>query len=277
MSSPFIIYFGVAEVTLRGVTLQMTKTWPASFMLALWLIGPASTARAVSPLVTDDADTVPPGQIQINSDFTLARTGSTTLYSVPVNPVAGLLPSLELGAIFGYQWRKGPGPVSIDGDTDSVTDLTIAPKFRFGEPLEGRLKFSGRIDAKLPTASDRHGLGTGNFDAGFVGIATYNVGNTAFDFNAGYYSIDVGGEDFDDDRWFIGQAVRHPLNKNWTILAEAYALVPNTGTGGHATFFFSGGPQWAVTKIVTASALIGTATGHKGPDLTGTFEIACQF
>lgn len=115
----------------------MANTWPASFVVSLWLIGPAVTVRAVSPLVTDDADTVPPAQLQINSDFTFTRTGSTTLYSVPINPVAGLFPSLELGAVFGYQWRQGPGPASTTGDADSVTDLTIAPKFRLGEALGG--------------------------------------------------------------------------------------------------------------------------------------------
>ena len=128
-----------------------------------------SVLLAVSPLVTDDADTVSPGQLQINSDFTFTQTDSTTLYSVPINPVAGLLPSLELGAVFGYQWRQGPGSASTTGDANSVTDLTISPKFRLGEVLEGKLKFSARIDLTLPTASDRHGLGTGNVDAGPLG------------------------------------------------------------------------------------------------------------
>src|SRR6187431_3315722 len=114
----------------------MTGRLPAWFVIALCLVVPAVIARAVSPLVTDDADTVSPGQLQINSDFTFIRTGSTTLYSVPINPVAGLLPSLELGAVFGYQWRQGPGPASTTGDANSVTDLTIAPKFRLGEVLE---------------------------------------------------------------------------------------------------------------------------------------------
>jgi Putative MetA-pathway of phenol degradation len=255
----------------------MTGRLPAWFVIALWLVGPAVTARAVSPLVTDDADTVPPGQLQVNSDFTFIRTGSTTLYSVPINPVAGLLPSLEVGADFGYQWRQGPRSASTTGDADSVTDLTIAPKFQLGEVLEGKLKFGARIDLTLPTASDRHGLGTGKLDAGSVGIATYTVGNTAFDFNVGYYAIDALQIDFDDDQWFIGQTVRQALNTNWNVFAEAYAFIPNTGDGGQATFYFSGGPQWVVTKNVAICALIGTAAGHKSPDLTGTFEIACQF
>src|SRR5262245_36948028 len=108
----------------------MRKGSQAALVLALWFIRPAVTVDAVSPLVTDDADTVPPRQIQINSDFTFVRTGSTTLYSVPVNPVLGLLPSLECGVIFGYQWRQSSGSTPANGDADTVTDLSIAPKFR---------------------------------------------------------------------------------------------------------------------------------------------------
>ena len=35
-----------------------------------------------------------------------------------------------------------------------------------------------------------HGLGTGNWDIGIVGIATYTIGKKrSLDFNAGYYAI----------------------------------------------------------------------------------------
>ncbi len=48
---------------------------------------------AVSPLVTDDADTVEAGKLQLNCDSQFARTSSTSLYLVPINPVLGLTPS----------------------------------------------------------------------------------------------------------------------------------------------------------------------------------------
>jgi hypothetical protein len=51
---------------------------------------------AVSPLVTDDADTVEAGKLQLNCDFQFVR----------------LTPRLELGAIFGYQRRDGSGSQS---------------------------------------------------------------------------------------------------------------------------------------------------------------------
>lgn len=232
---------------------------------------------AVSPLVTDDADTVEPGKLQINSDFFFARTSSTTLYAVPINPVLGLTPLAELGMIFGYQWRDGSGRTPATSDADDLTDLTIAPKIRLWQGLEDKLKFGARMDLKLPTASDRHGLGTGDPDIGLVGIATYKLGKTSFDSNIGYYAIDISRADFGNDRWFIGEAVRHELNKEWTFLAEAFGLLPNTRAGGYATWYFSGGPQWSVRENIVLTALFGSAAGHKSPDLTGTLEVTLTF
>ena len=245
-----------------------------AFLLTLLSKG---IAFAVSPLVTDDADTVEAGKLQLNCDFQFVRTSSTSFYLVPINPVLGLTPRLELGAIFGYQWRDGSGSFPTSDDADDLTDLTIAPKFRLWQGLEDKLKFSARIDLKLPIASDRHGLGTGNSDIGLVGIATYTFGKTSLDFNAGYYAINISRADFDDDRWFVGQTIRQTLNEKWTLLAEVFAFLPNTRAGGHANWFFSGGPQWSVRENVSFCALVGSAAGHKSPDLTGTLEVTVTF
>jgi Putative MetA-pathway of phenol degradation len=234
-------------------------------------------AFAVSPLVTDDADTVEAGKLQLNCDFQVVRTSSTSLYLVPINPALGLTPRLELGAIFGYQWRDGSGSFPTSDDADDLTDLTIAPKFRLWQGLEDKLKFSARMDLKLPIASDRHGLGTGNSDIGLVGIATYTIGKTSLDFNAGYYAVSISRADFDDDRWFVGQTIRQMLNEKWTLLAEVFGFLPNTRTGGYANWNFSGGPQWSVRDNVSFCALVGSAAGHKSPDLTGTLEVTLTF
>jgi hypothetical protein len=246
-------------------------------LIAGFLMFSHSAIFAVSPLVTDDADTVEAGKLQLNCDFQFVRTSSTSFYLVPINPVLGLTPRLELGAIFGYQWRDGSGSFPTSDDADDLTDLTIAPKFRLWQGLEDKLKFSARIDLKLPIASDRHGLGTGNSDIGGVGIATYTIGKTSLDFNAGYYAIDISRADFDDDRWFVGQTIRQMLNEKCTLLAEVFAFLPNTRAGGHANWFLSGGPQWSVRENISFCALVGSAAGHKSPDLTGTLEVTLTF
>lgn len=255
----------------------MIALWRVSFLLASCVIGPVITTNAVSPLVTDDADTVEDGKLQVNCDFSVMRTSSTSLYSVPINPVLGVNPRAEIGAIFGYQWRVGSGSTPTTDNADALTDLTIAPKVRLWQGLEDKLKFGARVDLKLPTASDRHGLGTGNPDIGVVSIATYTNGKTSLDFNAGYYAIDISRAEFDDDRWFVGQTVRQTLSKNCALLAEVFALFPNTRAGGYTNCYFSGGAQWTVSENISFSFLIGSAAGHKSLDLTGTLELACQF
>lgn len=258
-------------------TIKIGNAGGVRFVFGLCLLASASALHAVSPLVTDDADTVEPGKLQLNCDFFFFRTGSTSLSSPQINPVLGLTPRFELGAIFGYQWRNGSGSSPITSDADDITDLTIAPKFRLWQRSDDKLKFSARMDLKLPTASKRNGLGTGDPDLGLVGIATYKLGKTSFDSNLGYYAIDISRVNFDNDRWFIGEAVRHEVNDKWTIVAEAYGLLPNTRAGGHANWYFSAGPQWSVRDNILVTALIGSAAGHHSPDLTGTFEISLTF
>ncbi len=95
---------------------------------------------AVSPLVVDDADTLDPGRLQLSAGGRLSRTGSVSLYSLPLNPVLGLTPRAELDATFGYQWRGG------SGETDGITDLTIATKWRLWQTADGGFKLGGRFD-----------------------------------------------------------------------------------------------------------------------------------
>jgi outer membrane putative beta-barrel porin/alpha-amylase len=258
-------------------TTKIRTAGVARWLLGLFVLVSAPALYAVSPLVTDDADTVEPAKLQLNCDFFVVRTASTSLYSASLNPVRGLTPGLELGAIFGYQWRNGSGATPTTADADDLTDLTIAPKFRLWQGSNNKLKFSARLDLKLPTASKRNGLGTGDPDLGFVAIATYQFGKTSFDSNIGYYAIDISRADFANDRWFFGEAVRHQVNEKWTFLAEAFALLPNTRAGGYATWYFSAGPQWSVRENIVVTTLIGSAAGHKSPDLTGTFEITLGF
>jgi hypothetical protein len=76
---------------------------------------------------------------------------------------------------------------------------------------------------------------------------------------------------------FVGQTIRQMLNEKRTLLAEVFAFLPNTRVGGHANWYFSGGPQWSVGENVSFCALVGSAAGHKSPDLTGTLEVTLTF
>ena len=243
-------------------TMKMHIAAGARLLLGLCVLASAPAMNAVSPLVIDDADTVDPGHLQLNAGWLLARTGPVSLYSIPLNPVLGLNSRGELGAIFGYQWRDGR--IEADG----ITDLAITTKWRLWQTEDNNFKVSARFDLKVPTASEHNGFGTGKTDTGVVLIATGCWGPTCLDWNIGYLANDLSDTVFSDDHWFLGQAVRHELNKRWTIIGEAFALLPQGDEGGSANFHLSVGAQLTVRENFLVSALIGSAAGSNSPDLT---------
>src|ERR1022692_971574 len=180
------------------------------------------TALAVSPLVTDDAGTVEPGRRQLNAGYQFSRTASVSSHSFPINPVLGLSSRGELGATFGYQWTENSG----NSDANSITDLTLATKWRLWQTAGDKLQLSSPLDLKLPTASRDRGLGTGTLDVGGVIIATRCWGHTCLDWNVGYTASDASRSVFGNDHCFVGQGVRHELAKCWTLIGETYALLP---------------------------------------------------
>ena len=180
------------------------------------------TALAVSPLVTDHAGTVEPGRRQLNAGYKFSRTASVSSHSFPINPVLGRSSRGELGATFGYQWTENSG----NSDANSITDLTLATKWRLWQTAGDKLQLSSRLDLKLPTASRDRGLGTGNLDVGGVIIATRCWGHTCLDWNVGYTASDASRSVLGNDHCFVGQGVRHELAKCWILIGETYALLP---------------------------------------------------
>lgn len=118
------------------------------------LVASARLALAVSPLVTDDADTVEPGHLQLNADWQFSRTASVSLHSIPVNPVFGISSRGELGATFGYQWRDGSGSVPKQADADGITDLTLRDEVAAVATLARRLQ-----GERAPRLEAAHRLG----------------------------------------------------------------------------------------------------------------------
>jgi hypothetical protein len=235
------------------------------------LLIPYSTF-GVFPLVTDDADLVDFGHLQFNSGLQFNREASTKLYDYSINPVFGITPRSEFGATFGYQWLNGN-----ENDADGISDLILETKWRLIGTATNLFKLSVRFDLKLPTASERLGLGTGKPDADALLIATRNWGNTYLDWNIGYTAVDAAHSNFGDDRWFLGQAVRQQLNDHWTLLGDAYTTFSQGKAGAPANFNFEGGVQFNLRENIVLSAIVGSAVGRGSPDLTGYFGLTWTF
>ena len=239
-------------------------------LLALLL--PSSAAWAVVPLATDDADPVEFGRLQFNSGLQFNRTASEKSCDYSVNPVLGITSRSEFGVTLGYQWKNGDG-----NDADGISDLILETKWRLVGTATNLFKLSARLDLKLSTASERLGLGTGRPDADFILIATRNLGNTYLDWNIGYTVVDAAHANFNDDRWFLGQAVRRQLNSRWTLIADAYATFSQGSAGAPANLNFEGGVQFNLRDNFLLLALAGSAIGRDSPDLTGYLGFSWTF
>jgi hypothetical protein len=263
---------------MRFETRNSYVKFPTRLVIASFLIlAEINPARAVPPLITDDADTVEPGQWQINTGSLFVRTASEQLFLFPVNLVTGLSSRGEVGVTLGYQVRDGTGSAPEKGDATGVTDLFLETKWRLWQAEDEKFKVSTRLDLKLPTASRSRGFGTGDLDAGVVLIATRSWGKTEIDWNLGYIAVDPSRGLARDDRWFFGQALRQKLNDRWTFISETFAIVPNTGAGGSSNFHFNAGAQFTIRENLIIWALLGSAAGHHSPDLTSFFGMTVVF
>jgi hypothetical protein len=247
------------------------------FIASLLILAAITPARAVPPLITDDADTVDPGQWQLNTGWLFAHTASEQLFTFPVNLVTGLNSRGEVGVTIGYQGRDGSGISPEKRDASGVTDLFLETKWHLYQAADEKFNVSGRFDVKLPTASRSQGLGTGNVDTDVVFIATRSWGATEIDWNLGYIAVDPARGSARDDRWFFGQALRQKLSDRWTFISETFAIVPNTGSGGSSNFHLNAGAQFTVRENLIISALVGSAAGHHSPDLTSFVGMTVVF
>jgi hypothetical protein len=233
-----------------------------------------SAARAVSPLVVDDAEPMDKGGLQLDAGWQWSRAGSSGLHSAYAIATFGLTSHGDVGALFGYQWFKpGGGLPHVEG----VMDLTFYSKWRLWQSPDEKFKISGRVDLKAPTASEQKGLGTGSWDAGAVVIATRCWDRLCLDWNAGYLVSDATRMLFGDDQGFAGQAVQYQVNERITVIGEAYTLLPIGNPDGDAQLYYSGGLLFTVREEFNISVLAGSAAGRDSPDFTSFVGFTASF
>jgi hypothetical protein len=228
-------------------------------------------ALAVDPLVTDDADTVDSGLLQIVTGWQFNRADSIDLNGYYLNPTVGITTRGEFGTTFGYQWRDG-----ADG-ADGIADLSFETKWRLLGNDDSAWRTSVRFDLKIPTASPASGLGTGTPDADVFLIVTYSHTNTSLDWDLGYIKNDTSHARFGADQWFLGQAVRQQLNDTWTLMGEAYVTISNSDAGVPLNLNFDGGIQYSMGQNIQLSVLLGSAVGRDSPQLTANFCLTWIF
>lgn len=191
------------------------------------LILMAAPLHAVSPLITDDGDVVPPGEFEIVAWGGFLRDTDTRVVPALLGVTAGLGGGFELGFETGWLW----GGKDLSGD--SFADTEVATKWRFLGHDDSTWLASAFLAVKLPTASSSAGFGTGKVDTTPGIAATYRLAERSeIDFTAAYTFAEKLSPSSDRDSVFLGIGLRQEVTTAVTLVGEVISeLAPNTFSG----------------------------------------------
>ncbi len=224
----------------------MTRTLSLTLVLALAATHAAAQSR---PLVTEDPETVGPGQILLEGGIDYARKAK-----YPASGLEGTLWRIgTLGLSFGVSsiaeiqidggirnslsiTQRTDAPLSdmltVTGDsTSDVEDVVIGAKVRFLSETAGRPSMAVRFSTRLPNAGNESGLGldTTDFYFGLAGAKTVEsvrvVGNFGFAILG-----DAERGDRQNDVLTYGLSVARAVAQGLEVVAEVNGRV-NTRSG----------------------------------------------
>jgi outer membrane putative beta-barrel porin/alpha-amylase len=228
------------------------------------------------PSVSTNANTVPPGAVQIETGGGYAHTsigGSTALqeYTLDLTLRVGVAERLEI--------RLDGQPLVIARGAEDNTgngDLALQAKWRFLDSAEGYwwpalavLPF-----LRLPVSTSPHGVNVPNF--GVAGIASFSLPwKLGLDANlivgavaqrpSGYRA--QGG---------ASAALSRELGERWSTFAEVF-FASAAAPGARDTAGFDAGVQFFVTNYLALDAAGQTALAGRGPDYAFRAGLSVRF
>lgn len=191
------------------------------------------------PLVTEDPETVGPGQILVEAGIDYARKAKY--------PASGLEGTLWRIGTFGLSFgvssiaeiqldgglrnrlaitERSPAPLSgmltVDGDsTSDVEDVVVGAKVRFLSETAGRPSMAVRFSTRLPNAGNESGLGldTTDFHIGVAGAKTVESVRIAANVGLGILGDPERG-DRQNDVFLYGLSVARAVATGFEVVAE---------------------------------------------------------
>lgn len=163
--------------------------------LTTLLLLPGARAEGYTPLDTETAVLLAPGEVQVELGLAAAEGAHRVL--VPEEDASSLvLPRLGLRTglgrwgeirVLGDVWTAFD--TAADGTVHDAGDWWVRTKVRIG-PAAGRVGWAAQAGFKIPVASDDDGIGTDEADVEILGLFTARPGRGRLDANLG---VDILG------------------------------------------------------------------------------------
>jgi len=234
------------------------------------------SAFAPPPLVTGDVPTADYQRFELYTGFRYqeSESGMPSRQLPFTEFVYGLTERQELTFETAY--------VS-ENHEDGFSDIVLGTKFQFVIESTNRPGIAGSFELKLPTASERKGLGDGEFDYDLRLRAQKTFGWFTGIANAGYTFLtdpEFGGvETTKDNVWFLSFAQEYEVAENTRVLSEIY-WVTREEPGEPNRLAANVGFKQKLFKDFTVHGSIGKSLreGNRGgPDLRAYFGFKYEF
>ena len=244
------------------------------------LLGLTVDLYAGRPLVTDDADPVARGRVEV--EFGIELETSTQLYNLTA-PFAfgfGLTDWLEVAIKPSvlYVDDQDASPRRVAGVGDLVLEAKARLPFR---PFDLDLALVPSL--KIPTADEDRGLGTGKVDGGAVFVITKAFTETRkLHFNVGYTAVGKASEVQLRDQLFVGLAGETSIpglaEERLQFVAEVFGTTAEE-EGGPGDIQGRLGVRYLAVEDLVLDAAIGRSFTSRPPveffatvGLTWTFD-----
>lgn len=232
----------------------------ATVLACLFLF--TGAAYADHPLITDEAETLDKGEVEIEASAELSyykekSNGITTKereFETELQVQYGIIDNLEVELEVPYRWVRE----EVDGESDSrvngIGDMELSLKWRFYE--EDDLHIAVKPFISIPTGNSDKGLGNGKTGSGLRLEATkeFDPLHLAFHLNLGYshneYDIEEDKENNRKDLWHASLAVEKGIVKRLKAVMDL-GIERNSKKGENTpSGFIIGGLVYSVTKQI---------------------------
>jgi hypothetical protein len=252
--------------------------WMGFLVTAACLIG-VLQAYGGRPLVTDDADPVEQGRVEVEAGVELETSTQSYSLTAPFSFGFGVTDWLELAIKPSvlYQDDQDASPRRVAGVGDLVLEAKARLPFR---PFD--LDLSLVPSLKIPTADEDRGLGTGKVDGGAVFVITKAFTDTQkLHFNVGYSAVGKVSDVDLQDQLFFGLAGETSIpglaEERLQFVAEVFGTTAEE-EGGPGDIQGHMGVRYLAREDLILDAAIGRSfTAHPQVEFFATIGLTWTF
>lgn len=229
-------------------------------------------AWAWRPLTVDDADPLAQGFFEWDSGVAYECNGDIDHWDFPFGLTYGVARDLDAHFSFGGQIDERSELLTKTKHRSGIGDLELGAKWRFVEKDPLGIRHSLAPLVKLPTASEKKGLGSGAVDYDLTWIASRQFGDkTDVHLNLGYTWV---GEA--DDAVHYGLAAYYQIIDPVQWVGEVFAE-KEISNGTESVAAVNTGIRYYATENLILDFAAATGISGEAPDFALTAGLTWDF